>query len=265
MAGSPDILEVLLNWPAYRVIAKGEKAQAYANLLCDTELTFDAYCVECGKEATFRRWIDADAKRARQLAAHLSYEQQKAPFLQTIRASCTRRGHTYVYFFGSYNGGIAKLGQSPSLADIAKPELKRFSGVLEPVDVEELGRASMLYTNGVGIGAFVYLRRIFERLLDRHHADLRAGGDAVKDFEKLAVDQRVLALKAVLPAEVVANRRIYAILSAGIHELDEQTCLKYCALLQTVIEEILEEDIATRRKTAAKRDLRNAIAKIKLK
>ena len=93
VAGLPDISEVLLHWPAYRVIAKGDKAQEYANRLRETEVTFDAYCVECRKEATFRRLIPADTRRSLQLEGHLTYGQVKAPFIQTLSALCTRGGH----------------------------------------------------------------------------------------------------------------------------------------------------------------------------
>ena len=49
-------------------------------------------------------------------------------------------------------------------------------------------------------------------------------------------------MESNLPKVLVQNRAIYGILSKGIHELDEQTCLKYFPAIRDAIILILEED-----------------------
>ncbi len=73
-----------------------------------------------------------------------------------------------VEFFLYITGGlIQKVGQFPSLADIANDESKAYSSVLKGTDARELHTAIGLAAHGVGIGSYVYLRRVFEHLIER--------------------------------------------------------------------------------------------------
>ena len=58
-----------------------------------------------------------------------------------------------------------KIGQYPSLADIANDESRTYRSVLDETDGAELHRVIGLAAHGVGVGSFVYLRRILERLI----------------------------------------------------------------------------------------------------
>ena len=59
---------------------------------------------------------------------------------------------------------MKKIGQYPSVADLSFPELKDYRKVMSKDDDKELKRAIGLHASGIGIGSFVYLRRIFERI-----------------------------------------------------------------------------------------------------
>ena len=53
------------------------------------------------------------------------------------------------------------------MADISEAELRPYSKVLSAEEYRELTRAvGFTASHGVGIGSFVYLRRIFERLIE---------------------------------------------------------------------------------------------------
>ena len=67
---------------------------------------------------------------------------------------------------------IFKIGQYPSIAEISQPELKKYRAVLTKEKYAELNRGVGLIAHGVGIGAFVYLRRIFEDLIEEAHQKL---------------------------------------------------------------------------------------------
>lgn len=65
---------------------------------------------------------------------------------------------------------VRKIGQYPSAADLAFGSLDAaFNRELEDGWRRELGTAVGLQSHGVGIGSFVYLRRIFEALLEEAH------------------------------------------------------------------------------------------------
>ena len=57
------------------------------------------------------------------------------------------------------------------------------------------------------------------------------------------MDDKIELLKASLPDFLVSNRKLYSILSKGIHELDESICLSAFHVIRTGIEIILDEKL----------------------
>ena len=183
--------------------------------------------------------------------------------LQTNTAVCARCGKEYVFHFAPYRNGIAKIGQTPSPADIVNQDMLRFRDELDDLDMGELEHATRMFSLGVGVGAFVYLRRIFERLLERHHVAFVAANGPIEGYEdKMRWEERVLALSSVLPKGVIDNRKVYAILSVGIHELLEDECLLYYPVLRAAIVDILEQDIAAKQRAKSDAELRRAVDEI---
>jgi hypothetical protein len=90
------------------------------------------------------------------------------------------------------NFGFQKIGQFPSLADTANDAAKLYSKVMEDEDRRELSRAVGLAAHGVGIGSFVYLRRVFERLIDRR---FKASGLAEDGYNGLRMDEKIQFLR----------------------------------------------------------------------
>jgi glutamate mutase epsilon subunit len=68
-----------------------------------------------------------------------------------------------------------KIGQYPSYRDIESPQIKKFQKVLGGY-YTELNKAIGLYSHGVGIGLFVYLRRIIEKLVHDTFKEAEAAG-----------------------------------------------------------------------------------------
>ena len=155
---------------------------------------------------------------------------------------------------------IIKIGQYPSVADLTFPELDVYNHILQKEDRREMGTAIGLFANGVGAGAYVYLRRIFERLLYQA-ADLAEGLDK-ESFISAKVDEKIKMVKDTLPPMLTENTKLYRILSKGIHELSEQECLEYFPVLKDCIFMILEQWEEQRRKKARQDSLTNAISKI---
>ena len=122
---------------------------------------------------------------------------------------------------------MIKIGQYPSVADLDFPELKEYKKVLSEEDMKEMKRAIGLNAQGIGVGSYVYLRRIVERLIYKAQ-DMAIADGTVKqeNIEKLRVVDRIKELKGYLPDMFTSNPTIYGIVSKGIHELSEEECLK---------------------------------------
>lgn len=120
-------------------------------------------------------------------------------------------------------------------------------------------KAGGLFSHGIGIGAFVYLRRIFERLIE----DARAGAqlDEAAFYQK-RMAERVDDLKHVLPASVVRFKAAYGILSKGVHELSEEECKRFFPVIRAAIIMMLEERYEAEQKRLAANELESAFASI---
>ena len=77
------------------------------------------------------------------------------------------------------------------------------------------------------------------------------------DFVSKRMEDKIDFLKDHLPDFLVNNSKVYSILSLGIHELDEETCLNFFEVLKHSIFFILDEDEQKRKEL----ELRNKIGK----
>ena len=124
-----------------------------------------------------------------------------------------------------------------------------------------------LAAHGVGIGSFVYIRRVFENLIEEAHQLTKKDGGLDEDaYKKARMDEKIELLKNHLPDFLVENKVLYSILSKGIHELTEEECLQYFETVKIGIEQILDEKIIQKEKAEkaarAKESIQNAHGKI---
>lgn len=115
---------------------------------------------------------------------------------------------------------------------------------MDKATLKEFTKAIGLAANGVGIGSFVYLRRIFENLIEEAHtkAKVRPGWDE-EFYNKQRMSERIELLKDYLPEFLVENKSLYSILSVGIHSLEEDECLAHFEHVKLAIELILDEKV----------------------
>ena len=149
---------------------------------------------------------------------------------------------------------VIKIGQYPSRADIDFSSLDKAFGELSKAQRKELGTAIGLFSHGIGIGSFVYLRRIFEGLIDEAHEKAIKESD-LKDEEyiKLRMNEKIIRLKEYLPSRLVRTANLYGILSQGIHELTEEECKEKFPLVKQAIQYILSEQLEEREYEAVSR------------
>ncbi len=229
----------LLEMPLYRkfkipntdVIKKVFKLLTYYG-------TIDMYCTYCKKDSVFdtTEYVNCDIG---------IWRRDYINKIDSHRFRCSRdSSHVYFVYHITTDTTFMKIGQLPSVADFQIPQAEKYRKILGENSYLELTKGIGLKAHGVGIGSFVYLRRIFERLIEE--AFIKASEN--KEIEEstyltLRMADKIQALKKYLPSFLVEHSEIYNILSLGLHALDEQTCLSYFDSLKYGIELILDEKI----------------------
>ena len=149
------------------------------------------------------------------------------------------------------------------IADLAFPELKEYKKVVSADDLRELRKAIGLHAQGIGIGAFVYVRRIFERLIDRaKDMAITDGSLDMEEYSHSRVAERIDLLKKYLPNALVSNKAFYGIVSKGIHELSEEDCIAYFPVVQEGIMLILRQWKAKQEEIETEQRLSASLSKI---
>lgn len=238
--------EFFLEWPLYKsFVLRMQQGQNYEwdvpRILAFTG-TMDAYCESCSQFSVF------EIAKSEQyfFMGNVSSDETIHRRFQCSRSGC---GQELLFVIQKTGTSVQKIGQLPSLADLASFELHKYRAALDPLSYADLNRAVGLAAHGIGNGSFVYLRRVFESLIKkaRDVAASQAGWDE-HGFRTARMDEKIEALKGTLPEFLVEHKVLYAILSIGVHELTEEQCLNSFEAVKLGIEMILDEEIERRRK-----------------
>jgi|SRR3989338_2652177 len=218
--------------------------------------TIDAYCIWCDKESVFD---------THEHVYSTTYGEWKRDvgFRRNMYRCSRNVNHQYFIYYFKTKESLQKIGQWPSVADFQIPQAEKYRKILGEEQYRELTRGIGLAAHGVGIGSFVYLRRVFENLIEEAYTKVVAEEKEFPDDEylKARMDDKIKLVKDYLPEFLVENRSLYAILSTGIHELTEDECLQYFETVKIGIEQILDEKIVQKEKTDKAAKAREAIQK----
>lgn len=243
LMGLPTPKDFYLSHPLYEKI-KIDNADWFAiERLVQTGSTLDAYCLECGKQSVFKRSLKNSDTVVDGIDIEYGYSHQ-------IFYCARINSHRLSFFILiTENGFIEKVGQNPSVADLNMHDVKKYSSVLSKEYFNELKKAIGLAAHGIGVGSFVYLRRIFESLIEE--AKIEALNDDSFDeqaFKTARMNDKIKMLSGHLPPFLVENHQLYGILSKGVHELSEQECLEAFPIVKVGIELILDEHIVEKQR-----------------
>lgn len=206
--------------------------------------SLDAYCTECGRESIFHIRNGYNSKELIKAAIETK--------IINLTACCTRNKtesyailgcpcKLYFTFIIRYDL-LIKVGQYPSRADLDIGLLGTFTNGIKGQYRKEFSKAVGLRAHGIGIGSFVYLRRVFEYLIEESHVIARGQPEWNEDhYQRSKVLERIKILKNFLPLRLVETSEMYGILSKGVHELNDDECLDYFDLIKGGIEFILRE------------------------
>jgi len=228
---------------------------------CETSRVFEFANCEVHEETGFMRIAlpDADGRSRKPKKEEIYNSYLNRRYALTYR--CTRdRSHTIVFDLITTNDKLIKIGQFPSVADLVMPEIRKYKSTLGK-QYCEYSRAIGLFANGIGIGSYVYLRRIIENLVfDKFKQVSGELGVMVEDFGSLRFDEKIDTLKDYLPDLLVKNKNLYGIVSKGIHELSEEECLKMFPCIKTGIELILDDILAEKERAEKAKEFEKFVA-----
>lgn len=212
--------------------------------------SFDYYCPFCKMVTTYQIRTGQVINKGTQ--TRYSVDPEKSDIV-VLNAVCLRINHSISYVLLRAGDRITKIGQMPSLADVAFAELKEVGKGLDAIDRKELGRALGLFSHDAPLGAFVYLRRVFERMILRAHGrHVSAGHPAIEGFADLPMDKRIREIRDQLPPRVVQHSQVFQVLSKGIHELSDEEARDLFPLVKTIIFQMLGDE--ERHRLAAEQD-----------
>jgi len=257
--------------------------------------TIDCFCLKCNKESTFQRtnkftpkfglpnaWQDFDLSAAIENKQEIpltlyfhrgdgnSYESEYVKDYAieeryfSVEFVCTRcRSQRILFFFIKEGSKLIKIGQYPSISDLENHAIHKYEVLLGKDKTIEFNIAIRLFANGLGIGSFVYLRRIFEYLIEQAHEEAIATKDWDENlYSSSRMEEKVMLLKAYLPSLLIESRKIYSVLSKGIHELSEDDCKDYFDPLKIMIELILDQKIAEIERIKKEKEAKSGLSKI---
>lgn len=269
----PFVKSLCLEHSLYAAIQLNpERDQQYLNSLKFGPQLFDAHCVYCGQSATFRTSSDrkpADVAHVERLRGVAGGDAPKRLTFEggqfALHLWCSRhpKHHLYSFYF-DYNAAqsvLMKVGQTPSLEDVAGADIERYRKILG-AEFAELRRATGLFAHGIGIGSFVYLRRIFENLVEAARSTADPTGEREAEFRKMRMTDRVSELAEFLPPAVVQYKDTYGILSLGLHELTEAECRRYFPVVRAAVIMMLEQRYEAAEKAKVIAELDRAVAAI---
>jgi hypothetical protein len=250
----PTPQEFFVEIPLYRsFVIEGLAQEEVTNLVFPVD-SIDCYCEECNNESVFRPQYKPGPR--------FGLSEDFKGIIQVTFHCARNESHLlrFVVFASGYI--IEKIGQLPSQADLVRGDIEKYRSVLRQ-RFSEFTRAIGLAAHGVGIGSFVYLRRILEDLIERAHKEAShdAGWDEPK-YQRSRVVERIGLLHFHLPSFLVNNASLYGIVSKGIHELSESECLAHFSLMRSSIELILDERLAQRERSQKEKEAAKLLSNI---
>ncbi|EJL6928591.1 hypothetical protein NMT03_004704 [Vibrio alginolyticus] len=251
----PEPVDFLIQYPLYESCEYAQEDLKKGLDLYQFEGAFDCFCPECNEHSIFSSFFSG----TRYIHSSTDHWINKGKF--TVQAKCSRNeDHKLFFLFEAKGNVIQKIGQLPSLASLHMYDAKKYNKVLEKQYFQEFTKAIGLVTHGVGVGSFVYLRRIFEALIEEAHQKmLSSEGWDESLYNQARMAEKISLLSSELPEFLIENKNMYGILSKGIHELSEKECLDAFPVVKLGIELILDARLEAMTRKKKLEEARKAI------
>lgn len=254
-----DLCSFIESTPPYVKIKLN--AEDVENLSQIWELSINQYCMKCEKESVFtykdsymRYFTDINGANlySNGSAVYRKDKVQEKPgstdeeIYKTMDFYCAKCRERHEFFFTTDRNYIMKVGQNPSFSDLQAVDINKYKNLI-PKYFIEFKSSLNCYSQGKGIAAFVYLRRILEDLVEKKYQKLNSKTTKIMKFvDKLKKAQEK---EKIIPPELdEIKNQLYGVLSKGIHEYEEKECLEMYEYVKFVIEEILDKQLAEKQR-----------------
>jgi hypothetical protein len=205
----------------------------YATQFCSLSQV-EMECPKCRKGRPF------SDRRARGSGSGQSIPKLKSDIysFQFTCDGCSSSKYIFFVEVDTEEKRVRKIGQNPAWSINLDNDLEKF---LEG-DAEFFKKALICESQGYGIAAFSYYRRVLENSIGKILQSLRsvlelnnASSEEIEKIDKalngVVMDERIKIAKDAVPNHLRPNRMnplaiIYDTLSAGIHRLPEEQCLE---------------------------------------
>lgn len=175
-----------------------------------------------------------------------------------ICTNCNRTYQMYVRVeFDKKDVVVQKIGQYPSQIDVEGYDFDVYKSILNKISAYvDFKKSHLCFVEGFYVGAFAYLRRVFEKMLFAY-----VGNQKLLDNH---ISTKIEAAKSHFSPDILSMLKpLYELLSISIHELDEGTSKEYYEYLVTVIEIQLQYEKSNKEKENKLNELSEKINKFK--
>lgn len=158
---------------------------------------------------------------------------------------CCEFGHNFKMIMETLGQGeLIKIGQFPSPMFLSNKINKDIFKILDEKEKQYYLLSVKSHNNNLNIASFLYLRRVFESLIEK------AIKKTTTNFEGMKTKEKIKQLvKEGLLNDLLKNNGynvLYTLLSDGVHNLTEEQCQEQYELLKSAVEIILEDEIYIR-------------------
>ncbi|MEZ0316463.1 MAG: hypothetical protein ACAH10_06185 [Methylophilaceae bacterium] len=244
------VADWLLNLPLYTPVVIDTTASATVRAILTYVSIIDFYCPACKKFTPFQGVLSTETQNSivSERMAVKGFGVTAGFWLQkkfSKELSCKRAEHKVTFHFQIEDDKLLKVGQYPSIAEINFGDALEFAKALGNERAWELNKAIELASGGSGLGAYIYLKKVFESLLaDAHQKAIlnKTWDDAL--YPSAAVADKVKLLAKYLPSFLIEHQEHYSILDRSLHELSDKECLNNFNALKTAILVMADERLA---------------------
>ena len=182
--------------------------------------------------------------------------------VQFVCAGCKAFERYYFLEIHSEGAWIRKVGQVPPWTINPDRELEDLLGI----HADAYKRGLICESQGFGIGAFAYYRRVIEDLTEElllaieqlvqgteraeYHEALEKAKSANKASDKFAFVKDYLP-SILKPGNADPLGRIFGRLSEGLHSLPDDQCLEFAFDIRTCLEFVVRQVVGNKKATAA--------------
>ena len=129
---------------------------------------------------------------------------------------------------------VRKVGQNPSMLTVKGFDFDKYKKILESLNAyDDYKKADLSNAEQFYVGAYAYLRRIFEKMITYYLGD--------KKLKDNHMETKIEAVNSEFDPRIRnLLKNLYGILSISIHELNEEQSKEYYVYLKTIIDMQLE-------------------------